>query len=421
MNKQEYMHKLYEELSQFDDEIRDEIVNDYEEHFSMGLANGKTEEQIVSELGPVEALIDELKELKGEKKAEKKVYDFESFANDFTKAVGGFTKGLAGFMGSLAGNVTKNAEKAGGTFAEGAESFVNGFSEAAEKVINKGNEFAQYVAEGYKQARGEDETKSSAKTDEMTGFSENCKKLSVETDCGNITLKRSEGSGLYVNYVNHGTPNQQLAYKFDCYEKNGTLFVKVTREMSVSNFFKSLGCPEIDINIVVPSDLEDITIDCASGKINFENIKVEDLEINNVSGMVDITGMEADSADINNVSGPIVINDSFAESLDINTVSGFIKINANAEKLDAATVSGSINANVSGLEKADCSSVSGNINITLENAEGFTAETSSTSGKINLFCKDNKVTGSRSGNYVMGDGSVKVDASSMSGSITIEC
>ena len=44
MNKQEYMYNLFEALRPFDEDVRNEIISDYEEHFADGLANGKTEE-----------------------------------------------------------------------------------------------------------------------------------------------------------------------------------------------------------------------------------------------------------------------------------------------------------------------------------------------------------------------------------------
>ena len=46
MNKQEYMYNLFEALRPFDEDVRNEIISDYEEHFADGLANGKTEYNI---------------------------------------------------------------------------------------------------------------------------------------------------------------------------------------------------------------------------------------------------------------------------------------------------------------------------------------------------------------------------------------
>ena len=51
MSKQEYMSKLIEALSGFDKEIREEIINDYEDHFVNGLRSGKSEDEIAELTG----------------------------------------------------------------------------------------------------------------------------------------------------------------------------------------------------------------------------------------------------------------------------------------------------------------------------------------------------------------------------------
>lgn len=62
MTKQEYLIILQEKLEHFSRELQREIIEDYEEHFAEGLAAGKTEEEIVEELGDIEDMIRELPE-----------------------------------------------------------------------------------------------------------------------------------------------------------------------------------------------------------------------------------------------------------------------------------------------------------------------------------------------------------------------
>jgi len=55
MNKYEFMYRLNSELSALGIEDKGDIMGDYEEHFRMGLEAGKTDDEIVKELGnPVE-------------------------------------------------------------------------------------------------------------------------------------------------------------------------------------------------------------------------------------------------------------------------------------------------------------------------------------------------------------------------------
>lgn len=62
MTKSEYMNALQNKLECFNRELQQEIVEDYEQHFAEGIAAGKTEEEIVAELGSIEDMIQELPE-----------------------------------------------------------------------------------------------------------------------------------------------------------------------------------------------------------------------------------------------------------------------------------------------------------------------------------------------------------------------
>lgn len=51
MNKKEFLHILEMSLSDFDDEEKKEILYDYEEHFRIGEESGKSEYELIKELG----------------------------------------------------------------------------------------------------------------------------------------------------------------------------------------------------------------------------------------------------------------------------------------------------------------------------------------------------------------------------------
>ncbi|HEY4390244.1 MAG TPA: DUF1700 domain-containing protein [Paenibacillus sp.] len=59
MNKNEFLAILNAHLSVLPPEERNELMNDYETHFAFGLQNGKTEAEIVHELGNPEELAKE--------------------------------------------------------------------------------------------------------------------------------------------------------------------------------------------------------------------------------------------------------------------------------------------------------------------------------------------------------------------------
>lgn len=51
MTKVEFLQQLYNHLAPLTSTERDDIISDFEEHFSIGMEIGKTEEQICNELG----------------------------------------------------------------------------------------------------------------------------------------------------------------------------------------------------------------------------------------------------------------------------------------------------------------------------------------------------------------------------------
>lgn len=62
MTKSEYMKILQEKLQRYNVAVEREILEDYEQHFAEGLAQGRTEEEIIKELGNIEDMLQEFSE-----------------------------------------------------------------------------------------------------------------------------------------------------------------------------------------------------------------------------------------------------------------------------------------------------------------------------------------------------------------------
>ena len=60
MNKEQFIKQLQTSLKKFSTEERQEIIQDYEEYFMIGLAEGKTEEEISNSLGSPSQIAKEL-------------------------------------------------------------------------------------------------------------------------------------------------------------------------------------------------------------------------------------------------------------------------------------------------------------------------------------------------------------------------
>lgn len=430
MNKQEYMGNLIEALRDFDEEIRNEIIGDYEEHFEIGLSNGKTEEQIIEELGSIEELVKELKDLQSEKKADRKVFGQDGFnfnSEDVANVINDMAKGFAGFLGSVAATFSKGAEKVTESVSDGAGSFVDtvasGFETVGDKVAQKTSAFAKEVAESYKAARAENDS-CEEKVDAVTEGDESkpsseCDSIVVKTDCGNIVAHDSATGELKVNYENYGTPNQKLAYRFESFQKGKTFYVYVKKQPGTTNFFRALSNPKIVIDVALPENMKSIELDTASGSVDCEGVSSKEIKIYDLSGSIDLKNSGFEDVTIKNVSGLVDITGVNAEDINVKAVSGKVNVEANAKTCKVNNTSGTVRVYGPAFEKVKVATVSGSVSIEVDGCPGFTADTSSVSGSVCMTHGESFIKGAKSGRQVLGDGSVSIEASTISGSINI--
>ncbi len=439
MNKQEYMEALAKALEEFDEGIRKEIIEGYEEHFAVGAANGKTEEQIVAELGSIEELVNDLKDLSGQGQTKA---DDESIGKDIEEMAKHVVKSVANFIGTMAGTITKNAGKVTESVFDGAgsfaESFAAGFEHATETVINKSSEFAKEVANSYKAAAGtaekeakaEDEAADDADSEGESepkaevpteGSNNTCANVVAETDCGDIVITASDDGMLHANYENNGNENQQLAYKFDFKEKGDTFYVSVKKQSGNTFFFKSLPTPDITLYISVPAEIQAVTARSMSGDIKADVVVAGSLELTTMSGDIKVNSVQVSGEYINStMSGDIVAENIDALTADVKSMSGDARFNGAAKVIKLSSTSGDARLKAHGAEKVTSTSISGDVRIELYEADGFRADEKSTSGDVTLVCGEERYTEAKNAQYTLGDGSVEVVASSVSGDVSVK-
>lgn len=176
MNKVEYLEALKVALKNTDKEIMEEIISDYEEHFQVGVENGKTEEQICEDLGSIEDLVSEIKEVYGtDKKSEKKEKKEEKKEENSTdgkssnkgKFFGDWNFNFDNITGESISNVINSAlntagealsnidvKELGENMKKGVEEAASLFNSFADEYLkNQGNPFdrARRNAEGSKE------------------------------------------------------------------------------------------------------------------------------------------------------------------------------------------------------------------------------------------------------------------------------
>lgn len=112
--------------------------------------------------------------------------------------------------------------------------------------------------------------------------------------------------------------------------------------------------------------------------------QLQKLEINGVSAGITVSGLTAQKMDVETVSGGAVFSELHAQELDVETVSGEIRVEkSEVDSMEFDGTSGSL-AFSGAAQKMDASTVSGDITLAFSNAQPTKVETSVTSGDVTV-------------------------------------
>ncbi len=399
MTKLEYMKKLQEKLEKFGKELQEEILEDYRQHFAEGENEGKSEEEIIDELGNIEEMIRELSE------------------EDLPE---GFAQLDPGGRAENAGQVTETGE-------EEEEQDVK------DTDLKKSFSYSAYY-----------------------------KSIVLEGKAANVFVSRSEDNRIHVDYEVKGVSNQ-LNYEYYQHEEDGVFYAGVKRRKgardegdseekmvkvtlfghtiisygNISNF--SGGGQNITLTVRIPKGVPKLTVKVGSGNVSVSGVELEAFEGSSGSGNVALDEVVADRMKAHSGSGNIKVSHTefISGSLDTGsgnvkaemikgrdlkcgTGSGNVKVDAAVAEYHLSTGSGSIKLRAVGAsELADMSTGSGSIRLELEGAKGMEAAVRSGSGSIYIDWDGQESQKVKNGTYAYGNSACKVKASTGSGSIKI--
>lgn len=430
MNKVEYLAALKEALKDTDQSIMEEIISDYEEHFSAGLENGKTEEEICEDLGKIEDLVEEIKEVY-ETSADKKKQKEEENENKqntneksrsqksyYHQESWGFN--FDGIDGDKIGKAINNVMGTAG--------------EAINTALNTAGEAIDYFANTYFKNQSNEDGQSCNQTQDGEAFhatkdesfdvseeTKGCINLVIDALCADVIVKPSMDNKINVNYVNNGNERQQQMYEFYSYQEGDTVFAGL-KKVGKSVFFFNFNLNTIRITIELPEKMNSIQIKTASGNIQVEDTNGTRITLDNASGDIDIKRVISNDIQIKTATGDVDLRDVNSKQLAAKTMSG----DANASNITAdnflfKSTSGDVDVKNTKVTIFDTSSMSGDINLTNINADE--CKVRSTSGDVDVNCLTTKHSdiSSTSGDVdltnVSGEG---IRATSTSGEVTID-
>lgn len=260
----------------------------------------------------------------------------------------------------------------------------------------------------------ENASKYNVAPDDGASVSGNIKKLYIFWTAGSVTFGKASGNNIGLSEESSTTLDERtrMHYYFD----GEALYVRYTAS---GRFAIGTLAKKLTVNLPEGAHFDEISVSTVSASVKAASIVADDVTFNTVSGKIEAPDITADDElSIRTVSGDVECGaKGKADDVEIDTVSGRVSLTlAMKVKLRVNTTSGNVKvyARVS-LSKAEFNSVSGALELGLPSGTGFDAKLRSVSGSVSTDFST-KVENSH---YIAGDGSVKIEAASISGNIKI--
>ncbi len=430
MNKNEYLNALKEALKDTDESILEEIVSDYEEHFQIGMEYGKSEEQICKELGSIEDLAQEIKEVynadsKEDKKAEEEQSDTKNSKNK------GWHSGIYYIDGEKIGDAINSALDTAGDAISKID--VNEIGRTVKSTIDQATSSINSFANSYFKNQEKDPFDPKWNTE---GYTENVSKSYDDT------VEPEEAQKDTVSYDTESAAEPSKEVPDDTAGKvNETVAAESSsswdQQATVPEEIKNIDSPndDVDFNLMIDGIHADVSVRKSSnGKINFNYVNNGNERQRQMYEFYSYKEGNTVYAGIRRVGKAVfffnfklystIINVEIPDDMNnvnIKTASGSIELSGvNADRIQAATASGDIEADNTEAKFLSLKSASGDIKA--RNITSDVIDANSLSGDVdtvNIKASECKVR-STSGDVDINDFSINnADVSSISGDIKI--
>ena len=377
MTKSEYMQALQEKMEKFNRELQMEIVDDYEQHFAEGLAAGKTEDEIIEELGNIEDMISELpeKDIKQEISVPQSADKEKSADSQMYNAV--VIDGLVAdvhVQNSADGKITMEYHNEG------------------DDVQKKLYRFYQYEENGVFHL--------GVKRNDNAAYTRQAKRA---------VKVMLFGRNYEFNVGNNGDGRDGM-------DSDISLSVGIPEGMSRVEASTGSGDLEVDgVNVV------QLKAHTKSGDLDVRDAKADWMDVRTGSGDINIFSIEAGNMACQTGSGSIDADAIRGRRAEVQSGSGDIDFDGDFEEYIVRTGSGDVEMRVGSRAKAVLVETgSGDMDIDLGRVKDPSIKAHTGSGECHVYGAD----GTRrkvSSRYPVGNGECKVEINSGSGDAEVRC
>ena len=371
--KKEYMDALEKALQGFSAETRGEILEDYEQHFAEGLAEGRTEEEIIRELGSIEEMIADLPEEK--QPAERKTMLETAFAgegSDPAQADGGRVIEISSEIADIRaaasedGRIRVDYTNADPSRYEFFQSDEGGVFRAGERV--KSSSPRALLSFLFKSVRPDRATLTVRIPDGISS-------VKLRTVAGDVTLEGVRCGALAADATAGDVTLTECTAE--------TLKIET---VSGDARLRGVRCANG-------------TVSATSGDLKADILKAGRVTFLSRSGDVELSGLDA--------------GDVRAES-----ASGDVEIRGGVLRAEAKTASGDVELEAgSDLENADLQAASGDIDLELDGQAGASILLKTGSGDLKI--RGAEYRRDEYGSFLLGDGKAKIAVRTSSGDVTV--
>lgn len=404
MTRIEYMSKLTEKLSAFDDDFAKEIIDDYNKHFDEAKADGRSEQSVCDELGDIDTFVNDIPSYLRKSSEGKPFADFAkdySEKNDEEKS-------------SKTDEFNFDWDKA----ADKAQEFFGDFGKLFAEITN---DLGKVVADGAKQAKKcydefvvEQEKQNEASDMPTVIFNKSgIDRFKLETIDSGIEITQGDTDEIKVELSRPLTKKEAMMYDVVVKEADGEVKISIILNPAKFGFNLFAKNEPLTFYVTLPNKMDKVKLNTTGGAVKLNTpVRTKKLKIATVSGAVSL----GECVDAN--------------SINVTTVSGAVTGNTYCSKFNAETVSGAVEVTFAKECSAYVKTISGSITTKLLKDMGAKVTSSALGGSLKVITnkeiiwdnKDNEVflglsMGERTAKF--GDGGLELKTESVSGNVKV--
>ena len=329
MTKNEYLAALNQALANYSPNFKKDILDAFEAHFQEGISEGRSEEEIMNDLGTIDDVIENIHMMGGEKETvhkEQKNKDYEVLKEGLSTAFHAFTRIADEALGH-AKDFTAN--------------------------MNRKKNTAHYYSEP------QSETLPSSIVKLVIHSETLMSSLDIKLEKGNeLHYEFTQSHSIFTNPISDGI-------RCEVSDTTGKILVNGSGNLTVQ----------------IPDGVTTITMEAPAGDVDINDIKLDEFECHNTSGDITLNRVEMKRADFKMMAGDLDISDSTFDEIGMQLSCGDVDLTNTTGNLYANLSAGDIDIQKHAADVIQISATAGDIDMEVSSPN---IEVKSTAGDIDL-------------------------------------